>query len=443
MITQSVSDDEETADIEINSATPDFEKASEFLTEQVGVSINQDCVRMLWAKHFVPRQERPVDKNIVGKNLVVQQKNPAEISNLTDQEGQSNRITNAPEHGRRRNSMPELTHGNHEPISSERQPNSQTELTGLTHGSIASGRQQNSRPELTGITHGSIASGRQPNSLSESTGRNDGSIASGRQPQTMHELPGRSYGSITKQNGDAYRGSVQPRQPIIPLGVVDYMEEDDDDSQSCDNDNEEDGNETTTSPPLLDDMECQHNSKDTQEETDRNTEIEQDLGGVQTYDEEQERRERSNGALQNSGSTMERSTNDAPSESIEIRNESNNGVHLETSGNNEKDKNNVEANSIEEVDASSNGALLSGGNPIVPLETQNPSVLGNGGLRDNQKECKKNAISKQNNEMVRHVSHVIAVLLSYTGFILMNGSFPFLFLYRVRRKKMMSVKRNQ
>ena len=71
--------------IEIDSTTPDFEKASEVFTEKIGVPIDEECVRMLWATCFVPKQSRPLNIDIAGKDLVVH-KNPGEISDLTDQD---------------------------------------------------------------------------------------------------------------------------------------------------------------------------------------------------------------------------------------------------------------------------------------------------------------------------------------------------------------------
>ena len=71
--------------IELDSATPDFERASHVFSEIIGVPINEECVRKLWATCFVPQQRNISNKDITGRELVVQ-KHPAEISGLT-QEG--------------------------------------------------------------------------------------------------------------------------------------------------------------------------------------------------------------------------------------------------------------------------------------------------------------------------------------------------------------------
>ena len=69
--------------IEVDSATPDFERASQIFTETIGVRIDEACVRKLWASCFVPKQLNAIKVNMTGKELVVQ-RNPAEISDLTE-----------------------------------------------------------------------------------------------------------------------------------------------------------------------------------------------------------------------------------------------------------------------------------------------------------------------------------------------------------------------
>ena len=58
------------------------------MSEKVGFNIGEECVRLLWANHFVPKQKNTVNKEIVGKELLVQ-KNPAEISGLTEEMNQN------------------------------------------------------------------------------------------------------------------------------------------------------------------------------------------------------------------------------------------------------------------------------------------------------------------------------------------------------------------
>ena len=81
--------------IEVDSTTPDFERASHIFSQAIGVNIDEECVRMLWATCFVPRQAIPRNGNITGRELVVHT-NPAEISDLTDNlQGTLSRAHNA------------------------------------------------------------------------------------------------------------------------------------------------------------------------------------------------------------------------------------------------------------------------------------------------------------------------------------------------------------
>ena len=70
--------------IEVTSATPDFEWCSKIFSSEIGVAIDPPMVRHLWATCFVQkRNDQPGNSEITGKELIVQ-KNPAEISDLTE-----------------------------------------------------------------------------------------------------------------------------------------------------------------------------------------------------------------------------------------------------------------------------------------------------------------------------------------------------------------------
>ena len=74
----------------MSSATPDFERASRIFTSEIGVDIDARKVRELWISCFVQRHDNEeVNKEITGKELVVQ-RNPAEISDLTENQEVTN-----------------------------------------------------------------------------------------------------------------------------------------------------------------------------------------------------------------------------------------------------------------------------------------------------------------------------------------------------------------
>ena len=85
-------DENDVREIEVDSATPDFERASRIFTEAHGLRIDEECVRMLYATCFVPRQSRQADREITGRELVVQN-NPAEISDMTEPVQENGHVT--------------------------------------------------------------------------------------------------------------------------------------------------------------------------------------------------------------------------------------------------------------------------------------------------------------------------------------------------------------